>query len=219
MYGSNAYCVTCWSIRASKSPSDTPPPPPLPHWPGVQTKTLKTFFLIHSLAKVNYLPLNNSIFKDLTLVFCWRDFRKFRFHFKFPIPAKQGRQSNVRGLLGRWGGGNAVSVTSLIIVYISYLWVAPLSSFLSCRWFPKRKKTKKKHQVVESSHNKTEKIPGACLHRAWSRVTAITITESIGLLEQFLLWTIDWCSWLQLYQRRPQTRKVEQLTNKKCVLV
>lgn len=195
------------------------PPPPLPHWPGVQTKTLKTFFLIHSLAKVNYLPLNNSIFKDLTLVFCWRDFRKFRFHFKFPIPAKQGRRSNVRGLLGRWEGGNAVSVTSLIIVYISYVRVAPLSSFLSRRWFPKRKKIKKKHQLVESSYNKNEKIPGACLHRAWSRVTTITITESIGLLEQFLLWTIDWCSWLQLYQRRPQTRKVEQLTNKKCVLI
>ena len=168
---------------------------------------------------MNYLPLNNSIFKDLTLVFCWRDFRKFRFHFKFPIQAKQGRRSNVRGLLRRWGGGNAVSVTSLIIVYISYLWVAPLSSFLSCRWFPERKKIKKKHQVVESSYNKTEKIPGACLHRAWSRVTTITIMESIGLLEQFLLWTIDWCSWLQLYQRRPQTRKVEQLTNKKCVLI
>ena len=92
-------------------------------------------------------------------------------------------------------------------------------AFWAAAGFQKEKKIKKKHQLVESSYNKTEKIPGACLHRAWSRVTTITITESIGLLEQFLLWTIDWCSWLQLYQRRPQTRKVEQLTNKKCVLI
>ena len=126
-----------------------PRTPPLPSHidQAFKPRPWRPFFLIHSLAKVNYLPLNNSIFKDLTLVFCWRDFRKFRFHFKFPIPAKQGRRSNVRGLLGRWEGGNAVSVTSLIIVYISYVRVAPLSSFLSCRWFPKRKKNKEKTSI------------------------------------------------------------------------
>lgn len=140
-------CVLCYLLINSsfKIPLGHPTSPPT--LTRRSNQDLEDLFSNPSLAKVNYLPLNNSIFKDLTIVFCWRDFRKFRFHFKFPIPAKQGRRSNVRGLLGRWEGGNAVSVTSLIIVYISYLRVAPLSSFLSCRWFPKRKKNKEKTSI------------------------------------------------------------------------
>ena len=58
----------------------------------------RPFLLSHLLAKVNYLPLNNSILKDKTHVFNRRD-HPTQARFKFPTLWKE-RQSNARALPG-----------------------------------------------------------------------------------------------------------------------
>ena len=56
-----------------------PPPPPQQLW-----LRFRHFLPRHLLAKVNFLPLNISILKNKTCVFCWKDITPYPAQFKFP---------------------------------------------------------------------------------------------------------------------------------------